>query len=157
MGYISNADKVGVGVNDGDGTQNLNDTSLIFLFQNKIFNAILEEDTQKALQGVFLLDAHMEPYKKRWKDKEVEKKGADGVPVKVVRPGYKKRVAAMKEKYCQMTLSGVQTVEIGGRAQFLPVKADEIDFQKTIEWYRLLRVLMEKANLLPARWISIDY
>lgn len=149
MGYIHSAERSGGAIAEGEDVHDLNDTSLIFLFQNKIFNAIMEEDTQKALKAIFLLDAHLEPYKPRWRDREAK----DGKPARL---GYRARVKLMKEKYAKMMITHVQDAVIDGKQMQLPVDPDEVNFMKALEWYRLQRVLMEKAGLLPARWLNID-
>lgn len=104
--------------------QPVDDNALIFLFQNKIFNSIQDEDTVKAIKTIMFLDAHLEPYKHRWAEFESKMDEINA------------RFKAMKDKRDDSD--------------------DDIQFKKAIEWYRLLRLLMQNAGVLPRGSIEIE-
>ena len=139
----------------------VDDNSLIFVFQSKLFNIQAEYDTEKFLRAVMFLDAHMKPYAWRWKDKqsmeleimeELPMETPDELPNALL--GYESRKKKLMDKYMIMMDEKFKVVDIEGKRMKVEMTPDQIQYEWAIEWYRLIRRLLQEANILPRGFVD---
>ena len=138
----------------------VDDNSLMFVFQSKLFNIQADYDTEKFLRAVMFLDAHMEPYYDRWPTRrpheyEVLWELPIPEPNSDIVMGYADRRDMLYERYMRMKSTGEKKMRFAdGKIITITMKPEQIDYEWATEWYRLIRLLFLRMGVLPKGYVE---